>query len=71
MDRIIIHYSSNEEYTKRINNYLDFIKKETLADDIIKEDRQTAVFFLHVEHVDLSKIICKFTAKLSINNSAI
>ena len=38
MDRIIIHYSSNEEYTKSINNYLDFIKKETLANDIIKED---------------------------------
>ena len=38
MDRIIIHYSSNEEYTNSINNYLDFIKKETLANDIIKED---------------------------------
>ena len=38
MDRIIIHYSSNEEYTKSIKDYIDFIKKETLADDIIKED---------------------------------
>ena len=38
MDRIIIHYSSNEEYTNSINNFLDFIKKETLANDIIKED---------------------------------
>ena len=38
MDRIIIHYSSNEEYTNSINDYLDIIKKETLANDIIKED---------------------------------
>ena len=38
MDRIIIYYSSNDEYTNRINNYLDFIKKETLANDIVKED---------------------------------
>ena len=38
MDRIIIHYSSNEEYTNSITNYIDTIKKETLANDIIKED---------------------------------
>lgn len=37
-DRINIYYSSNAEYTNSIKDYLDFIKKETLALNIIKEE---------------------------------
>ena len=36
MDRINIYYTSNEEYTNKINNFIDFIKKETLALNIEK-----------------------------------
>ncbi len=35
MDRISIYYSNNLEFDKAITNYIDFIKKETLADEII------------------------------------
>ena len=41
MDRIIIKYSSNEEYTNRISEYLEFIKKETLAVEIEKVNNIT------------------------------
>ena len=41
MDRINIYYSSNEEYTNKINNFIDFIKKETLAINIKKVDNIT------------------------------
>ena len=37
-NRIKIYYSSNDEYTDSIKDYLEFIKKETLAIDIIKEE---------------------------------
>ena len=38
MDRIKINYSSNDEYSNRIEKYLDFIKKETLAISISRVD---------------------------------
>ena len=38
MDRIHVYYSSNDEYASKIENFLDFIQKETLAVDIQKVD---------------------------------
>ncbi len=38
VDRINIYYSSNDEYAKNISNYIDFIKDETLAININRED---------------------------------
>ena len=38
VDRINIYYSSNDEYAKNISNYIDFIKDETLAINVNRED---------------------------------
>ena len=38
MDRIVIYYYSDDEYYNKIKNYIDMIKKETLAIDMIKRD---------------------------------
>ena len=38
MDRIHVYYSSNDEYASKIENFLEFIQKETLAVDIQKVD---------------------------------
>lgn len=38
MDNINIYYSHNDEFNKSIDNYIDFIKKETLAIDLIESD---------------------------------
>ena len=38
MDNINIYYSHNDEFNKSIKNYIDFIKKETLAIDLIEAD---------------------------------
>ncbi|MDD7629742.1 MAG: isoleucine--tRNA ligase [bacterium] len=38
MDNINIYYSHNEKFNKSIKNYIDFIKKETLAIDLIESD---------------------------------
>ena len=38
MDNINIYYSHNDEFNKSIANYIDFIKKETLAIDLIESD---------------------------------
>ena len=38
MDNINIYYSHNDEFYKSIKNYIDFIKKETLAIDLIESD---------------------------------
>lgn len=38
MDRINIYYSSDMEYSKKINKYIDFIKNETLAIKMEKDD---------------------------------
>ena len=37
-DRINIYYASDDEYSNNINDYLDFIKKETLAINIERVD---------------------------------
>ena len=38
MDNINIYYSHNDQFNKSIKNYIDFIKKETLAIDLIESD---------------------------------
>ena len=38
MDRICINYSSSDEYCDKINKFLDFIQKETLAVSVKKVD---------------------------------
>ena len=38
MDNINIYYSHNDEFNKSIKNYIDFIKKETLAIVLIESD---------------------------------
>ncbi len=38
MYRINISYSSNDDYSNKIDKYLDFIKKETLAVNINRVD---------------------------------
>ena len=38
MDNINIYYSHNDEFNKSIKNYIDFIKKETLAIDLIESN---------------------------------
>ena len=38
MDNINIYYSHNDEFNKSIKNYIYFIKKETLAIDLIESD---------------------------------
>ena len=39
VDRINIYYSSNDEYANNISNYIDFIKDETLAINVNREDK--------------------------------
>ena len=38
MDRITIYHSNNDEFNKSIKDYIEFIKKETLADELIISD---------------------------------
>ena len=38
MDRITIYHTHSSEFESSINNYIDFIKTETLADTIVTED---------------------------------
>ena len=40
-DRVIVYYEADESYTKSLEKYLDFIKEETLATDIIKASNLT------------------------------
>ena len=37
MDRITIYYSKNDEFEESIKNYIEFIKKETLADNLVTD----------------------------------
>ena len=37
-DRINIYYSSNEEYTNRIKEFISFIKDETLCINLVKDN---------------------------------
>lgn len=41
VDRIKVYYEANDEYTNRINDYLDMIKDETLAIEFNKENNLT------------------------------
>ena len=43
VDRIHIYYDENSEFEKAISNHIDFIKKETLALTIIKQDNMGEV----------------------------
>ena len=38
LDRIDILYEENKEFEEAINDYIDFIKKETLCDNLVKVD---------------------------------
>ena len=40
-DRVVVYYEADESYTKSLEKYLDFIKEETLATDIIKASNLT------------------------------
>ncbi len=52
-DRIHIYYSKNPEFTEAIQNYLEFIQKETLAVDVIEKE-------LTVESSNLNGIELQF-----------
>ena len=52
-DRITIYYSDNKEFENAIKNYIDTIKKETLAIEIVKKD-------LTSEEANLNGINVKF-----------
>ena len=53
IDRINIYYSENKEFEDAILNYIDLIKDETLALELIKKD-------LDVEVSNLNGIDVKF-----------
>ena len=44
IDRVIIYYEANEEYSNKISNYIDFIKNETLATEIISTENLDEVY---------------------------
>jgi len=52
-DRITIYYSEDSEFENAITNYIDVIKNETLAKDLVKKD-------LDVEPSNLNGIEVKF-----------
>ena len=52
-DRINVYYQENSELTKAISNYLDLIKDETVAIEIIEKDVDT-------ESVNLNGLDVKF-----------
>ena len=39
MDRITIYHSNNKEFEESIKNYVNFIKTETLADELAVSDK--------------------------------
>ena len=39
MDRKNIYYSNNDEFENSIKDYVEFIKKETLADSLVTADK--------------------------------
>ena len=44
MDHITIYYSNNEEFNEAIKEYIEFIKSETLAIDLITKDNISNVY---------------------------
>jgi len=59
-DRINIYYNSNEEYEKRITEFTDFIKDETLCINMIKDTNVTE------NEMDVNEY--KVCFKLEVNN---
>ena len=59
-DRIKLYYEKNDEFTKAIANYLDLIKSETLALEVIEKD-------LNTEAVNLNGIDVKFDVEQTKN----
>ena len=47
MDRITIYHSNNDEFNKSIKDYIEFIKKETLADELIISDSFDNIYDLN------------------------
>ena len=47
MDRITIYHSNNDEFNKSIKDYIEFIKKETLADELIISDTFDNIYDLN------------------------
>lgn len=58
MDRIDIYYNGDELVEKSLNKFIDFIKKETLADNIIKDDNKYEKFNLD-DHETGIKVVKK------------
>ncbi len=58
MDRIDIYYNGDELVEKSLNKFIDFIKKETLADNIIKDDNKYEKFNLN-DHETGIKVVKK------------
>ena len=47
LDRIDIQYVENQEFEEAIKDYIEFIKKETLCDNLVKVDNLTEVVNLN------------------------
>ncbi len=58
MDRIDIYYNGDELVEKSLNKFIDFIKKETLADNIIKDNNKYEKFNLN-DHETGIKVVKK------------
>ena len=52
-DHIKIYYNGREVLDKVINNFEDYIKNETLSDEIIKQDNISELFELNEEKAEL------------------
>ena len=52
-DHIKIYYNGSEVLDKVINNFEDYIKNETLSDEIIKQDNISELFELNEEKAEL------------------
>jgi len=57
VDRINIYYYGDEEFVKALNQYMDYIKNETLAVEIISKENLTDKFDLngHEVYLDVEK----------------
>jgi len=47
VDRINIYYQGNEDFEKTLNKYVDYIKNETLAIEIVSKEGLTNKFDLN------------------------
>ena len=53
MDRIDIYYNGSIEFENSFKDYVEFIKKETLADEIIKKENLEEIYDLNGYNVYL------------------